>query len=116
MDFSEYQRLALRSDKTGGDPTKSLMVTLLGLAGETGSLLAEYKKWLREGDAYKPFMDQVAEELGDILWYIANLASKLKHDMGDIAAENIAKIEERWPAAKGPEPGLFGPPQRSFDA
>jgi len=44
MEFSEYQRLALSSDKTGMDVTRSLMVTLLGLAGETGSLLSEYKK------------------------------------------------------------------------
>src|SRR5690348_14375274 len=57
--FSEYQRLALRYDKTGSEPTNSLMVTLLGLAGETGSLLTEYKKWLREGQAYKPFSHQV---------------------------------------------------------
>ncbi len=67
MKFSDYQRQALASDKTGSDAQKSLMVTLLGLAGETGSLLSEYKKWFREGDAYKPFSDQVSEELGDIL-------------------------------------------------
>ncbi len=116
MEFSEYQRLALRSDKTGDDPTKSLMVTLLGLAGEAGSLLTEYKKWLREGDAYKPFSHQVAEELGDILWYLANLASKLNHDLGEIAEENLAKIEERWPTIHRSEPGLFHPPVGCYDA
>ena len=115
MTFSEYQRLALRSDKTGSDPTKGLMVTLLGLAGETGSLLTEYKKWLREGDAYKPFSHQVAEELGDILWYLANLASKLNHDLGEIAQENLAKIEERWPALNRSEPGLFNSHLNTFD-
>ena len=116
MDFSEYQRLALRSDKTGDDPTKSLMVTLLGLAGETGSLLTEYKKWLRQGDAYKPFSHQVVEELGDILWYLANLASKLNHDLGEIAQENLAKIEERWPTTYRSEPGLFHSLGGRFDA
>jgi NTP pyrophosphatase (non-canonical NTP hydrolase) len=116
MTFSEYQRLALRSDKTGSDPTKGLMVTLLGLAGETGSLLTEYKKWLREGDAYKPFSHQVAEELGDILWYLANLASKLNHDLGEIAQENLAKIEERWPALNRSEPGLFSSHLNTFDS
>jgi len=116
MTLSEYQRLALRSDKTGADPTNSLMVTLLGLAGETGSLLTEYKKWLREGDAYKPFSHQVAEELGDILWYLANLASKLNHDLGEIAQENLAKIEERWPMVHRSEPGLFSTPLNSFDS
>ena len=92
------------------------MVTLLGLAGETGSLLSEYKKWFREGDAYKPFSDQVSEELGDILWYLANLASKLKLDLGEVAQENIAKIEERWPKIDPNELGLFGGTRHRYDA
>ena len=116
MNFTEYQRLALSSDKTGSRSEKSLMVTLLGLAGETGSLLSEYKKWLREGDAYTPFTDQVSEELGDILWYLANLASKLNLDLGDIAQQNIAKIEERWPKRDGLQAGLFGATAHRYDA
>ena len=40
---------------------KGLMVTLLGTGcNETGSLLSEYKKWFREGEAYRPFSDQVS--------------------------------------------------------
>lgn len=116
MTLSEYQRLALSSDKTGTDAAKSLMVTLLGLAGETGSLLSEYKKWYREGDAYKPFSDQVSEELGDILWYIANLASKLNLDLDEVAQENLAKIEERWPKRDTHGPGLFGSSRHRYDA
>jgi NTP pyrophosphatase (non-canonical NTP hydrolase) len=100
MTFTEYQKLAAKSDRTGVDDLKSLMITLLGLAGEAGSLLSEYKKWLRDGEAYKPFTDQVSEEIGDILWYLANLASKLKLDLGEVASENLAKIEERWPVPK----------------
>jgi len=115
MEFSEYQRLALSSDKTGMDVTRSLMVTLLGLAGETGSLLSEYKKWLREGEAYKPFSDQVSEELGDILWYLANLATKLNLDLGEVAAENLAKIEDRWPSLNPAGPGLFGSSYGRYD-
>src|SRR4029079_5155490 len=101
MTFTEYQKLAIETDKTGDDKVKSLMIPLLGLAGEAGSLLSEYKKWLRDGESYLPFTDQVAEELGDILWYLANLASKLNLDLGEIAAENLAKVAERWPAAAG---------------
>lgn len=116
MQFSEYQRLALTSDKTGADAEKALMVTLLGLAGETGSLLSEYKKWFREGEAYRPFSDQVSEELGDILWYLANLASKLNLSLEDVAQENLAKIEERWPKRESNEPGLFGATRHRYDA
>jgi NTP pyrophosphatase (non-canonical NTP hydrolase) len=112
MKFSEYQKLAVQSDRTGGDELKSLMITLLGLSGETGSLLSEYKKWLRDGSAYRPFTDQVSEEIGDVLWYLANLASKLKLDLGEIAEENLAKIEERWPKASESDAVLFNAPRR----
>lgn len=104
MQFTEYQELAKQTDRTGEDEDKSLMVTLLGLSGETGSLLTEYKKWFRDGSAYRPFSDQVSEEIGDILWYLANLASKLNLDLGEIAEENIAKNEDRWPKRSGTEP------------
>lgn len=49
---------------------------MLGLAGETGELLNEYKKHLRDGEAHVLFKDRVAEELGDLLWYIAKRCFK----------------------------------------
>ncbi|MCI0631246.1 MAG: nucleoside triphosphate pyrophosphohydrolase family protein [Phycisphaerales bacterium] len=115
MNLSEYQQLAIQSDRTGDDKVKSLMITLLGLAGEAGSLLTEYKKWLRDGDAYRPFSDQVSEEIGDILWYLANLASKLKLDLGEIASENVAKIEERWPKQRPASSELFANIPHRYD-
>ena len=42
-----------------------------------GELVSEYKKFLRDGDAHTLFKDRFAEELGDVLWYLANLATKL---------------------------------------
>lgn len=116
MTFREYQREALQTDISGADDLKSLMIPLLGLAGETGSLLSEYKKWLREGDAYKPFSDQVSEEIGDILWYLANLASKLNLDLEEIASENLCKIEERWPKSSQNAPSLFPRLPTRYDA
>ncbi len=116
MTFREFQTEALRTDRTGKDDVKSLMIPLLGLAGETGSLLSEYKKWLREGNAYLPFSDQVSEEIGDILWYLANLASKLNLDLGEVAAENLAKIEERWPKSTTDQSSLFPKLPARYDA
>jgi NTP pyrophosphatase (non-canonical NTP hydrolase) len=116
MTFTDYQQLALESDRTGEDEVKRLMIPLLGLAGEAGSLLSEYKKWLRDGNSYLPFTDQVSEEIGDILWYLANLASKLHLDLGEIAGENIAKIEERYPKQKLAEAELFANVPRRYDS
>jgi hypothetical protein len=77
MDFDSYQKKALETDRVparGGSDALSLIVPMLGLAGETGQLLSEYKKHLRDGEAHRLFKARVSEELGDLLWYIANVA------------------------------------------
>lgn len=116
MRMTEYQKLAREFEKAGVKTNKGVMIALLGLAGETGSLLTEYKKWLREGKSYRLFSDQVSEELGDILWYLANLASRLNLDLGEVAQENLAKLEELWPKKSVGEPSLFGKSAHRYDA
>jgi Predicted pyrophosphatase len=96
LTFRSYQEEAARTDRTPGSDLKAQMIPLLGLAGEAGSLLAEYKKRMREGDRYKLFSDQVSEELGDILWYLANIATKANLDLQEIAEENLAKVVDRF--------------------
>jgi len=98
LTFAQYERLARRTDVAASGDLKSFMVPLLGLAGEVGSLLSEHKKHLREGERYSVFTDHVAEEIGDILWYLANIAEKSGLSLGDIAAENLAKLEVSPPA------------------
>lgn len=111
LTFREYQEQSSRTDRAKGRDLKSIMVPLLGLAGEAGSLLTEYKKWLREGDRYKPFTDQVSEEIGDLLWYLANIAQKAGLDLQEIAEENLAKLADRGRQA----PGLFPGGQDRYD-
>lgn len=97
--FRSYQEIATATDQVptdGEGNLNSIMVPLLGLAGESGSLLSEFKKWLRQGEIYKPFEAQVSEELGDILWYVSNIASKLDLDLEEIARNNLAKVDERF--------------------
>lgn len=100
MDFESYQREALRTDRVPvrdrADDVVSLIVPMLGLAGETGQLLSEYKKHLRDGEAHRLFKERVSEELGDLLWYIANVASKFDLPLAEIAAANLAKVKQRW--------------------
>jgi NTP pyrophosphatase (non-canonical NTP hydrolase) len=97
MDLRDYQRDAQATDQVpAGDPN-AVIVPLLGMAGEVGSLLEEYKKYLRDKDAHVLFPNQVAEELGDILWYLANTATKFDLDLAAIAAGNLAKTRDRWP-------------------
>jgi NTP pyrophosphatase (non-canonical NTP hydrolase) len=102
MDFEEYQQRAQNTDCNPGSTGDAIVIPLLGLVGEAGTLLSEYKKLLRDGGAHERFKDQVAEELGDVLWYIANLASKFGLDLGSIAESNLTKTTGRWlPPADG---------------
>src|SRR3954470_2168316 len=108
MKFSDYQRQAQETDQTpkGLPATEdaALLIPLLGLAGEAGQLLGEYKKWLRDGPKHERFADHVAEELGDILWYAANLASKHNLDLNEIAEANLRKTRDRYLESATPIP------------
>jgi NTP pyrophosphatase (non-canonical NTP hydrolase) len=94
MQLGEYQARAKKTDKIPSKHAK--IVPLLGLVGEVGTLQTEYKKYLRDGDGYEVYEEQVAEELGDILWYVSTVATSYKLDLGKIAKDNIEKIESRW--------------------
>ena len=101
MDLNEYQRLANRTDQWPAskavEPNQSnLIIPLLGLASEVGELLGEHKKWLRDGESYKLFPDRMKEELGDILWYVSNVATKQGFTLEDVAEYNLRKIGSRW--------------------
>src|SRR5258708_231401 len=97
MHFSEFQERARQTDQVAGDDEKSKLVPLLGLAGEVGTLLSAYKKFLRDGTAHKRFDEQVAEDLGDLLWYVANVASKFDLELEAVAQANLEKTRGRWP-------------------
>ncbi|MDA8564248.1 nucleoside triphosphate pyrophosphohydrolase family protein [Mariniblastus sp.] len=96
MRLSQYQEQAAKTDQVAGDDEKSIFVPLLGLAGEVGTLLSEYKKFLRDGSAHERFDEQVSEEIGDLLWYIANVATKFGLDLDQVAKENLEKTQCRW--------------------
>jgi NTP pyrophosphatase (non-canonical NTP hydrolase) len=110
MDFDRYQKEALRTDRVPAqddtDGVLSLIVPMLGLAGETGQLLSEYKKHLRDRDAHRLFKERVGEELGDLLWYVANVASKFGLTLDQIAVANLAKVKSRWTTERA-EPLIF---------
>lgn len=95
MTFEEYQKLALGSEQKKDE--QGLIISLLGLAGEAGELLTAYKKYLRDGEAHQLYNSSIIEELGDLLWYLTNTASKFNLSLAEIAKANLTKVKSRWP-------------------
>lgn len=98
MELNEYQTRAVETDQLPGTEGDAIIVPLLGIAGETAALLAQYKKRIRDGAAHELFRDHVSEELGDLLWYIADLAAKFQLPLDDIAEANLRKTRRRFAA------------------
>ncbi len=96
MDIREYQAKAQATEQKPSAEGSDKIISLLGLAGEVGELLNEYKKLLRDGQAHVRFRDRLIEELGDLLWYVAATATQFGLDLSDIAESNLAKIRARW--------------------
>jgi len=95
LEFNQYQELA-RS--TAIYPAEyGLVYTALGLAGESGEVAEKVKKLIRDDFFSKSgnFEDAVASELGDVLWYLANLASEIGMTLEEIAILNTQKLQDR---------------------
>ncbi|HEX9397835.1 MAG TPA: nucleotide pyrophosphohydrolase [Burkholderiales bacterium] len=88
LTFHRYQRGVNQTDDQ-----KKLLVSLLGLVGELGDVQTIFKRRLEIG-LYPNFDLDMAEEIGDTLWYLTSLASRVGLRMEDIAAENISKAAQ----------------------
>lgn len=96
LTVADYAQQAAKTDQRRG--ARALGFSMLGLFGEAGSLLSEAKKKQRDAASYLGYADAVAEELGDVLWYLAAIARRTRFALPDIAA---AAIREDGEWAKG---------------
>lgn len=95
MDFNKYQETAV---ETAIYPdTHRILYPALGMAGEAGEVANKVKKIIRDGPENMPddWKDQLASEIGDVLWYCAALANDLGMPLALIAAQNRDKLLER---------------------
>lgn len=95
MTFEEYQRKAVATAIYGAG--NRVVYPTLGLCGEAGEVAEKIKKVIRdkEGVFLVEDKEQIKKELGDVLWYIANIANDLFINMDDIAKGNIEKLNSR---------------------
>ena len=95
MELSEYQQLSRR---TAAYPRAAwLAYPALGLAGEAGEVAEHAKKAIRDdgGTVGGERRAAMAKELGDVLWYVAQIATELGLDLEDVARANLEKLSSR---------------------
>jgi len=94
-DFNSYQSNA-KATAIYDDKFK-ISYPALGLAGEAGEVANKVKKLMRDGLENMPenWREDIASEIGDVLWYCAALATDLNLSLGTIAGRNQAKLHKR---------------------
>ena len=96
MELSAYQR-ASRATAVYPNAGEDLTYPALGLCGEAGEVAEKVKKAIRDdgGVLTTERREALAGELGDVLWYLAQLATEAGLDLGEVAEANIAKLRSR---------------------
>lgn len=96
MDFSDYQA---KSRKTAKYPAigHPVIYPVLGLVNEAGEVAGKIKKVFRDKDGQisEETRQALKAELGDVLWYIAQVATELDLSLDEVAEHNIAKLYDR---------------------
>lgn len=106
MNLNEYQALAQRTSSTRC-PSDKIENGILGLCGETGECADLLKKFYYQ--MHDLDKEKLAEELGDVLWYVAELSAGLGVKLDEIAERNIAKLQTRYPDGFDPERSIHRP-------
>ena len=96
MDFATYQRRSRETARYPDVDTNPIYPTL-GLCGEAGEVADKVKKVLRDqgGTFDADSLDGLRLELGDVLWYVSQLATELHLSLDEIAEANLAKLASR---------------------
>jgi NTP pyrophosphatase (non-canonical NTP hydrolase) len=92
--FQEHtKKTAIYPDACKGT-VPAISYCALGLAGEAGEIANKVKKLIRDGDTAE-LRDKIRAEVGDALWYLARLADELGVQLGDLAYQNVIKLQDR---------------------
>ncbi len=94
--MNDYQEKA-RSTAMYPNLGDNLYYPVLGLCGEAGEVAEKVKKVMRDegGVVSSEKREELKKELGDVLWYVANVATELDITLHEIADANITKLFSR---------------------
>lgn len=99
MNLDAYQRKAFATARIDWGNSRTRHIPTFGVIGELGSLTSELKKSLRDGKAYTDGSRNLIEEFGDLLWYVAAIASR--HDL------RLQELLDSTPATPRAQHGTF---------
>ncbi len=94
MTLNEYQQAARRTQNALLAKRDRVEHALWGMCSEVGEIHGIYQK-VHQGHKFDKAA--VSEELGDLLWFIAELSDELGISLEGIAEDNIAKLKVRYP-------------------
>ena len=99
MTFNEYQKKAITTElmkRTGSSSANepAMVAKILGLVGESGEVAEKFKKIIRDKNGIISSEDRIAiqKELGDVLWYVSELANYLGISLEKVAEKNLDKL------------------------
>lgn len=95
MTINEYQKLAMTTLNPELDKKDVLINGVMGLCGEAGEVIDIVKKHLAQG--HELDKEKIIKELGDVAWYMAEIATVLDVELEDVLVQNIEKLKKRYP-------------------
>jgi NTP pyrophosphatase (non-canonical NTP hydrolase) len=95
LSMNDYQELANRTSGAGKAGERRMIIAALGLAGEAGEFANIVKKLTAHGHDISN--TELADELGDVLWYLAEAATACGLTLNEIAHQNVDKLHTRYP-------------------
>ena len=96
-DLDMYQKVA--KSTTIYPREQAIIYPSLGLTGEAGEVANKVKKIIRDG-TNKNIIQEISNEIGDVLWYVALLADDIGCKLSDIANDNLIKLANRKKTAQ----------------
>jgi NTP pyrophosphatase (non-canonical NTP hydrolase) len=94
-DADQYQLDAMTTARKTDPPDQRTINAALGLAGEAGEIADMVKKWQFQGHDIDD--DKMELELGDVLWYVAQMAGARGFMMSRVMERNVKKLAARYP-------------------
>ena len=95
MTIKEYQQLAMTTLNKEMSKKDMLINGVMGLCGESGEAIDIVKKHLAQG--HELDREKLIKELGDIAWYLAEMATVLDIELEEVLERNIEKLKKRYP-------------------